>query len=315
MQLPEELQRAVELEIETCPHDSLQRAADQITKHYRAEKNSGPLFMDSAVRRAYLAVRMPATYAAISCALKECAARLVDWQPRSMVDIGAGPGTGGWAAAEQLPTLQVLYNVEQSAPMAEIGQKLSLLSSDRVIREAAWVRPDGIVRADLALLSYVVGEMSVSQRFDLLTRLWNLGNQVFIIIEPGTPAGFQRILEIRNWALAQGANIIAPCPHIKKCPMQSPRWCHFPARVDRTRLHKLLKGGTLGYEDEKFSYLAFGKIFTQLPSGRVVENPKKNKGFVQIPLCIDGNLKEVIVSRKQNEYHIARELNYGDSYM
>lgn len=315
MQLPETLQQAVEQEIEKCPHDFLQRAAERMSAHYRSEKKSGSLFMDLAARCAYLAVRMPATYAAIRSALNECALRLADWQPRSMVDIGAGPGTGGWAAAEQFPSLQSLCNVEQSQPMIEIGKRLSGQSPDPFVREAEWTLPNRIPRADLTLLSYVVGEMTPVDRVDLLKKIWNQDSQVFVIIEPGTPAGFQRILEVRDWALAQGAYLIAPCPHSKKCPMQPPRWCHFPARVDRTRLHKLLKGGTLGYEDEKFSYLAFGKIPIRFPAGRVVENPKKNKGYVQLPLCIDGNLKEVVVSRKTNEYRLARDVKYGDSWM
>ncbi len=315
MQLPEELQRALEREIETGSHESLQRAAERITKHYRSEKNSGSLFMDSDVRRAYLAVRMPATYAAVCTVLKECRKALFDWSPRSMVDIGAGPGTGGWAAAEEFPSLRSLCNYEPSRPIIEIGQRLACGSLNPLIRDAEWIDSNKIPAADLTLLSYVIGEMNKTERLELLSRIWNQDSQVFVIIEPGTPAGFQRILEIRDWALSLGANLIAPCPNIKKCPAEPPNWCHFPARVDRTRLHKILKGGTLGYEDEKFSYLAFGKIPIRLPYGRVVGNPKKNKGFVQIPLCVDGCLKEIIVSRKENDYRSARDVEYGDSWI
>jgi ribosomal protein RSM22 (predicted rRNA methylase) len=314
MQLPDELQRMLEQEIEMCSHGSLLRAFERMTKHYRSEKNSGSLFMDPAVRAVYLAVRMPATYAAIRTVFKECAMSLPDWQPRTMVDIGAGPGTGGWAALEQFSSLQSLCNVELSREMIEVGQRLSRESESRVLREAAWVDPSCIFPADLTLLSYVIAEMTQTARRELLTKTWNQNSRVFVVIEPGTPAGFQRILEVRDWALGQGAHLIAPCPHCTPCPMSSPAWCHFPARVDRTRLHKLLKGGTLGYEDEKFSYLAFGKIPVQFPVGRVVGNPKKNKGFVQIPLCINGASKEVVVSRKQNEYRLARDVEYGDAW-
>jgi len=313
MQLPEDLQRAVELEIEHCPHALMQRAADRMTLQYRSEKSSAALFSDPAGVPAYLAVRLPATFAAIQCVLEECARRLPAWQPRSMVDFGAGPGTGGWAAVQIFPSLRSLNNVERSPQMREIGQRIARQSSDRMLSDAAW--SDSVCEsADLTLLSYVVAEVNETERLNLVSRLWNQ-SQVVVVIEPGTPSGFQRILRIREWALLQGAQLIAPCPHSKQCPMEKFRWCHFPARVDRTRIHKLLKGATLGYEDEKFSYLVFGKIPVSLPAGRVVDSPKKNKGFVQISLCSDGCLKEIVVSRKENNYRDARDLKYGDSWM
>ena len=62
---------------------------------------------------------MPATYAAIYRVLQECA------PPVSLVDIGAGPGTGGWAAAEIFPSLERITCIEPSQPMADIGQRLA----------------------------------------------------------------------------------------------------------------------------------------------------------------------------------------------
>ena len=35
-----------------------------------------------------------------------------------------------------------------------------------------------------------------------------------------------------------GANILAPCPHARPCPLAAPDWCHFSARVARSRLHR-----------------------------------------------------------------------------
>lgn len=76
-----------------------------------------------------------------------------------------------------------------------------------------------------------------------------------VVVEPGTPRGFQQILEARTQALASGAAILAPCPHDATCPMQGSDWCHFAARVERSRTQRQLKGGELGWEDEKFSYV------------------------------------------------------------
>ncbi len=311
MQLPESLLRAIETELETCPHEELRSAAERLSLHYRAGKNSKNLFESRASLLAYLAVRMPATYAAIFSVLRECHRRLPDWQPRTLIDIGAGPGTGGWAAMEWFPSLRSMFFVEPSQPMRELGQKLS--KDSQAMQQAHWSSMD-LSAGELVLLSYLIGELNKSETRDLLERVWETA-QLVVVIEPGTPAGYQRIMAVREWALNNGANLIAPCPHRLPCPMQNPNWCHFPARVERTRMHKLLKGGTLGYEDEKFSYLIFGKIPSQNISARIVGAPQKASGFVRLPLCIDGKLKEVVVSRKQDTYRLARDASHGDSWV
>jgi ribosomal protein RSM22 (predicted rRNA methylase) len=314
MQFPDDLQLALEQEFLSCQHDELCRAAQRLTRHYGESKNSAALFAEPASLLAYLAVRMPATFAAISCVLGECKPRWGDWLPRSMVDIGAGPGTGAWSAIEQFPSILSICNVEPSRPMAEMGRKLARQSSSSVLQRAQWIDPPNIPPADLVLLSYLIGEMNPAERFEILERLWQQSFQMFVVIEPGTPSGYRRILEVRDWALNKGAHLAAPCPHIQPCPIKTQSWCHFPARVNRSRLHKLLKGATLGFEDEKFSYLVFGKIPVKFPVGRVVENPKKNSGFVQIPLCSDGILKEIVVTRKDAHYKAARDTSYGDAW-
>lgn len=298
-----------------CPLSKLKTAAEKLYAQYRASKNSFALFSDSTARLAYLGMRMPATYAAISCALDECRQRFIGWTPRSLVDIGAGPGTGGWAAAEQFLSLESIHFVEPSKEMASLGQRLASHSPIAALRQAQWSLPPHIPSSDLALLSYLVAELSLGQRNDLLEELWKKIQGVIVIVEPGTPDGYQRIIEIRQWALDRGAQLVAPCPHQRPCPMQRPQWCHFPARVERTKLHKLLKNASLGYEDEKFSYIAFGKIPVRPPTGRIVGNPIKQKGFVQISLCIEGRCEERIVSRKQEGYRSARDAKYGEAWM
>lgn len=316
MRLPDSLQQAIEQECAPFTHEALRQASLRLSAQYRERASSIPSFQQGAARAAYLAVRMPATYAAIHSVLLECSKRMCH-PPESFVDLGAGPGTGSWAAAALFPSLTSLALIEESRPMAEIGQRLSSASESPLLRNAKWhcqSLQEELPSADLALLSYVIAELSSSHTEQLLERLWNRVSTI-VILEPGTPAGYRRILQIRDWALAKDAHLIAPCPHRLACPMGSPDWCHFPARVERTRMHKFLKGASLGYEDEKFSYLAFGKNPAQIPQGRIVGPLKKGSGFVQFPLCTEGKLEIRGVSRKQESYRSARDAEWGDGWM
>ena len=102
----------------------------------------------------------------------------------------------------------------------------------------------------------------------------------------------------------------------KKCTILSPDWCHFVTRIQRSKFHKLLKGGDAPYEDEKFCYLAVSKRPIKTKYSRVLRHPLINKGFIKLKLCMgDGNICEKVVSKKEKEnYKLVRKLNTGDEY-
>jgi ribosomal protein RSM22 (predicted rRNA methylase) len=114
---------------------------------------------------------------------------------------------------------------------------------------------DGAPR-DLVTLAYVLNELAPDVRKSTLERLWRLTADTLVIVEPGTPAGWQRILAARHQLIESGAHVIAPCPHARECPLQAPDWCHFARRVARSRLHPAGQRGGGSLEDEKFNYVA-----------------------------------------------------------
>ena len=100
---------------------------------------------------------------------------------------------------------------------------------------------------------------------------------MLLIVEPGTTAGWQRILDARAQLIADGAHILAPCPHALACPIAQPDWCHFSARVARSRVHRLAKEAEVPWEDEKFIYLAASRtpaVAHALPRARRRRKPR-----------------------------------------
>lgn len=70
MELPAPLRQGVDSLLDKVPLPSLRQAARTLSERYRAELRDGRLHMaeDLAVR-AYLATRLPATYAAVRASL------------------------------------------------------------------------------------------------------------------------------------------------------------------------------------------------------------------------------------------------------
>ena len=119
-------------------------------------------------------------------------------------------------------------------------------------------------------------------------------------------------MAVRDLLISAGANLLAPCPHVRECPMLGipGQWCHFAARVERTSIHRRIKRGTLGHEDEKFSYLIFSRNSVSCAGARIVRRPLKYPGHVNLQLCAQEGLKAETISRKQKElYRAARNAN------
>ena len=174
----------------------------------------------------------------------------------SLLDVGAGPGTATWAAAEAFPSLQdfTLLDANDALRALALGLvtdsfRLRDVSYERGEARAALTRADS---ADLVVASYMIGEIGDGERRALTELMWEKTRDTLLVVEPGTPAGYARIIALRERLIAMGAHVAAPCPHDGKCPLQPPDWCHFTQRLQRSRAHKQVKGAELPFEDERF---------------------------------------------------------------
>ena len=315
--LPEDLQDAIETALSSCSSNVLKQAREALSLDYRSEKGSSRGFQTKTEFLAYLATRMPATFGACTAVFKAIRRRCPQFTCKSHLDLGAGPGTATWAALRVFPELSGLYLVEKEAVPIEVGKLLSATWKTGVWKQASLESSFDIPSVDMATLSYAYGELSESVRRNVIERLWMQQIPVVAVVEPGTPKGFERIRTLRAFVIQKGARILAPCPHECACPMppsvQCKDWCHFSARIERTRLHRRLKEGSLGYEDEKYSYVVYAHPVVNMErtpiEGRILYHPIKGSGFVKMSVCErDGVIRERTMTRSNKaQYRIARD--------
>jgi ribosomal protein RSM22 (predicted rRNA methylase) len=318
VELPRALREAVDNALAGVSTSDLTRAAEILSQRYRAETRDGRLHLaDDLAARAYLATRLPATYAAIRSAMAAVADVRPDFAPRTLLDVGAGPGSALWAATECWGGIDDAVLLEASPAVRAWGERLCALAP---VGGISWQGAD-IVAAlpelaprDLVTLAYVLDELDPAAREDAVRRLWALVADTLLIVEPGTPAGWARILAARERLTAWGAHIVAPCPHAAACPLSPPDWCHFSRRVARSRLHRRVKDAELSWEDEKYIYLAAARRPAATAQARVIAKPRAGGGRVGLKLCRpDGSVGEQLLTRRDGTaFKAARGLNWGD---
>ncbi|AKH82079.1 rRNA methyltransferase [Streptomyces sp. CNQ-509] len=172
--------------------------------------------------------------------------------------------------------------------------------------------------AGLVTVSYVLGELPEDVRREVVAEAARGARGAVVVVEPGTPDGYRRVLAARRQLVDAGYEVLAPCPHSARCPMEGTAdWCHFAARVQRSALHRRVKGGELGHEDEKFSYVAAVRVPAGAPApARVVRHPQLRKGLVLLELCTAGEgLARTTVSKRQGpRYRAARDVRWGGAW-
>lgn len=318
MELPAQLRQAVDELLENTPLADLKAAAKTLSERYRAETRDGRLHMAADLSvKAYLATRLPATYAAVRASLDAIDEARPDWTPASLFDIGAGPGTVLWAAFDAWPELQRATLLEASAAARRIGERLAGGFSVPVDWKSgdATIDLDELQPAELVTAAYVLDEIVPSSLPKLIEKLWQLSTDTLLLVEPGTPAGWQRILAARSQLIDVGAHVLAPCPHQQPCPLAAPDWCHFARRVARSRLHRLAKDAEVPWEDEKFIYLAATRQKIAQTGSRVLAPPKAGSGKVDLKLCkTDGRASQRLFTKRDGDtFKQARRADWGDT--
>ncbi|WP_393057418.1 small ribosomal subunit Rsm22 family protein [Streptomyces sp. LN549] len=307
--------------LDGLPPKQATQAVDRLIANYRGTTPTDtPLLRDRSDVAAYAAYRMPATFEAVRSALDALRDAAPDWAPATHTDVGGGTGAASWAVAGawEGPRTTVL---DWAEPALALGRELAAASGIPGLRAAEWQRARigkdlALDATDLVTVSYVLNELTPQARTALVDAAARAA-QAVVVVEPGTPDGYARIIEARDRLIAAGLTVAAPCPHSDACPIgPGTDWCHFSARVSRSSLHRKVKGGSLPYEDEKFSYVVATRFTPRPVDARITRRPQIRKGQVLLELCTrDEALQRATVTKRHGElYRAARDIDWGDAW-
>jgi ribosomal protein RSM22 (predicted rRNA methylase) len=320
VELPPGLRAAIDRELSGASRRDLAERTAKTTEAYRAGRGSSAVIKGRDDALAYALARLPATFAANTTVFAEVQRLAPGFAPASLLDAGCGPGGGSWAAAEAWPGLGRIVWFDTSSPFLDMAQRLAQDALD-VVAQAEAQRGDLVAgpfpKAELVLASYALAEIAPAAQTQVVAGLWDACDGVLALVEPGTPAGYARILAARDALIAAGARILAPCPHESACPLTAPDWCHFNVRLPRSRDHRLAKGAEVPFEDEKFAYLLAARphIAAEARTPRVLARPRAGKPGIDLKLCTEtGSVEQRFVPRRDKPAHaIARRLDWGDA--
>ncbi|CAN0908883.1 Methyltransferase-like protein 17, mitochondrial [Linum grandiflorum] len=213
---------------------------------------------------AYVASRMPAVYSACYRVLSEVGRRLPDFTPSRVLDFGAGTGSAFWAMKEVWPkSIKKVNLVEPSQSMQRAGRSLiqgmkdlPLIHGYDSIQDLSKNLKKSEREHDLVIASYVLGEIpSMKDRITTVRQLWDLTDDVLVLVEPGTPQGFSIISQMRSHILWMEKR------KLRKSLKKNGEACQdlVPVKSGAFVVAPSSKGGgpLRGFEDEKFSFVVF----------------------------------------------------------
>lgn len=313
--LPPALSAALDTRARGLSRNDAAKRSAAISQTYRGGGGSVEIKTE-ADALAYALARMPATYAAVTACLNALTEIIPDFAPASLLDCGAGPGTATWAATQAFESLRDVTLLDANPALRALALGLSGEIAQPLRYELGDILGT-LAKADTAefvVASYMIGEISDAKRPALTDALWAKTQDTLLVVEPGTPAGYARILALRARLIAQGAHVVAPCPHDDACPLRSPDWCHFVQRLPRSRAHMALKSAEVPFEDEKFSYVALSRTLLEQRPSRVLAQPDITKIAVTAKLCTPAGLEIATAPKRDKDgYRRFKKIDWGDA--
>lgn len=244
----------------------------------RRDEEILPVFYGRIETLSFVKARLRPNYAVTKRVLEEARSLLVGhdkngFRPKRIIDMGIGVGCASAAALEVFEKdVEWVHGIDPSRCMRECSKSfLEEIMQDMVTKTTVQGKPNPRINPprltlggsivtetsesststfDLALMTYTATELpTVHAAMAAAGVLWQklAPNGVLVLIEPGTPDGFNTIRAVRNMLLdccppdnddaaVDQCHVIAPCTHNGKCPMERHQHDFFKQKNPQTQM-------------------------------------------------------------------------------
>lgn len=298
----------------------LKKDYKNLSATYRSEKiNSANVVNSTNKALSYVSSRMQETSVIIDDVLNKLNS-LVDLSGCvfSALDFGSGTGSALWALENFVKNIPVVA-VEREMQMLNCAQELCkdldlniTYLNDDVFSNKVKCMP----QSDLVIESFMLNEMTQQDSQKALDLMIEKSKNFIVLIEPGTPNSYKKMMETKKYVLSKGLKIVLPCPHGQECGLKED-YCNFSVRVNRTKTSMQIKNATLGYEDEKYFYLIFSKNqIGRAHKNIIIRRPQIRKSCIDLKLCCNDTMiqNKTVTKKDKDNYHKAKHLKHGDIF-
>eukprot|EP00980_Cylindrotheca_fusiformis_P014492 scaffold3875_cov123-Cylindrotheca_fusiformis.AAC.12 len=261
-------------------------------KHYRPKdsrdgSSTGPVYYGHDETLATLKHRLTPNFAVSKRILEECKSLLGrdNWAPKRVLDFGIGCGSSSLAILDLFDSVEWIHGIDPSPAMRDCSKLMiegmtrddesppRLTFSTSLSKDFA-SSAGNVASFDLAMCSYTATDlpdiMSTLAAAAIMFEKLKPGG-IFVMIEPGTPDGFNSIRSVRNMLLdccpphdgefewEERCHIIAPCTHNGACPMERHKkffakrgklGYDLPQDLEETELEEIIPSSNLSGLDE-----------------------------------------------------------------
>lgn len=328
--LPEEIENHIQHLLNKSTNAWVKKAVS-LSLRYRIDRSSHKYIENSDDVLGYLAVRAPSTYSQIYGALESIKKLNPNWQPKNILDIGSGPGTAIWAAAEIFSSLKNGTAVEMDNNFIKAGQSiLTSIPEINIVWELTDLSkslPKTEEIFDLVILANILNEMDEKTKNKVLSFAQNHSKGILLILEPGTPYGYEVVKQSAETLKTDKDYLVTPyidnifidseevtfTQKIKRPDFQK-RVRHLQRKNEQLEKPRLLPPSD--WEESKYYYLAYSKFPNEItPTARLIDAPKPLKPFVELKILTGRGIRTERVFKKDRElYKKAKKLNRGDTF-
>lgn len=213
------------------------------------------------------------------------------------IDLGAGPGTFS-LAWKNLGGAGEFYQIESSELMRKQALKIWQSRFPDVLRQSSrWDWESKNER--LLFFGHSANEMEEKV---ITSYIEKIKPDHILFIEPGTKSFFPKMLNIRDYLLANQFNVLYPCPKALECPMRhsDKDWCHQFIHVKQEpeieRISQMVK---LDRKLLPLTVHAYSKTFSyQNPEERLVRVLPETKFSHEWEVCHNTQLEHYQVMKR-----------------